>query len=215
MHATGVQPRTVLVVEDDAAISEVVAAALHDEGYRVLLAGDGARALDLLQRARGAGGRGHRLAGVHGEAVRPRRAAGAGRGRRLVPGRRRLTCAGPEHDDRTRGGAMIWEGPMEGVFEKVARWAGRPAALGGEPTRLGSGPREGGTAGRLAVRLVRDDGHALARGDRVAVYRTRSAPAEWHAVKDDHGTFEVLGCSPVPAGRGDLLQVILRVVESA
>jgi DNA-binding response OmpR family regulator len=50
MHATATQPDTVMVVEDEAAISEMVAAALEDEGYRVLTARDGRDALRLVQR---------------------------------------------------------------------------------------------------------------------------------------------------------------------
>jgi DNA-binding response OmpR family regulator len=40
-----------MVVEDEAAIAELVAAALEDEGYRVLTARDGHDALQLVQRA--------------------------------------------------------------------------------------------------------------------------------------------------------------------
>jgi DNA-binding response OmpR family regulator len=40
---------TVLVVEDETAISEVIATALEDDGYRVLTARDGQDALDQVQ----------------------------------------------------------------------------------------------------------------------------------------------------------------------
>ncbi len=46
MSVTETQPHTVLVVEDEAAISEVIAAALADDGYRVLIARDGREALE-------------------------------------------------------------------------------------------------------------------------------------------------------------------------
>jgi DNA-binding response OmpR family regulator len=42
----------ILVVEDDAAIREMVAEMLHDEGYAVVCAADGADALRLLQHAK-------------------------------------------------------------------------------------------------------------------------------------------------------------------
>jgi len=51
MQATELQPNTVMVVEDHAAISDLVAAALEDDGYRVLTARDGHDALQLVQRA--------------------------------------------------------------------------------------------------------------------------------------------------------------------
>ena len=51
MQATELQPDTVMVVEDETAISDLVAAALEEEGYRVLTARDGHDALQLLQRA--------------------------------------------------------------------------------------------------------------------------------------------------------------------
>ena len=51
MQATELQPDTVMVVEDETAISDLVAAALEDEGYRVLTARDGHDALLLVQRA--------------------------------------------------------------------------------------------------------------------------------------------------------------------
>ena len=41
---------TVLVIEDEIAVSEVITAALEDEGYRVLTAGDGQDALQTVQR---------------------------------------------------------------------------------------------------------------------------------------------------------------------
>jgi DNA-binding response OmpR family regulator len=50
MQATATEPDTVMVVEDEAAISDVVATALEDEGYRVLTARDGRDALQLVQR---------------------------------------------------------------------------------------------------------------------------------------------------------------------
>jgi DNA-binding response OmpR family regulator len=50
MHATATEPDTVMVIEDEAAISEMVAAALEDEGYRVLTATDGRDALQTMQR---------------------------------------------------------------------------------------------------------------------------------------------------------------------
>ena len=50
MQATEVQPDTVMVVEDETAISDLVAAALEDEGYRVLTARDGRDALQMVQR---------------------------------------------------------------------------------------------------------------------------------------------------------------------
>lgn len=50
MQATATQPDTVMVVEDEAAVSEMVVAALEDEGYRVLTARDGQDALQAVQR---------------------------------------------------------------------------------------------------------------------------------------------------------------------
>jgi DNA-binding response OmpR family regulator len=50
MQATASQPDTVMVVEDETAISAIVAAALEDEGYRVLTARDGQDALRMVQR---------------------------------------------------------------------------------------------------------------------------------------------------------------------
>ncbi|MFN2544320.1 MAG: response regulator [Actinomycetota bacterium] len=44
--------QTVLVVEDEAAIAEAVRARLASEGYHVVVAGDGPRALDVNQRER-------------------------------------------------------------------------------------------------------------------------------------------------------------------
>ena len=41
---------TILVVEDEMSISEVLATALEDDGYRVLTARDGRDALELVQR---------------------------------------------------------------------------------------------------------------------------------------------------------------------
>jgi hypothetical protein len=68
-------------------------------------------------------------------------------------------------------------------------------------------------AGRPIARLVRDDGQLLVRGDRVSLRRTRSTPPEWHAIKDAHGSYEVMGCSPVPSGPRRLLQPVLRVID--
>ena len=45
-------PRTVLVVEDDPSISDMLLALLEAEGYRAELAGDGGRALDLVDARR-------------------------------------------------------------------------------------------------------------------------------------------------------------------
>lgn len=42
------QPRTILIVEDDVAISDVVSWALEDEGYAVTTAGDGAAAINRV-----------------------------------------------------------------------------------------------------------------------------------------------------------------------
>lgn len=51
MAETTTTPRaTILVVEDDPNIREIVAMILGDEGYRVLQAGDGAAALSLVQQ---------------------------------------------------------------------------------------------------------------------------------------------------------------------
>jgi DNA-binding response OmpR family regulator len=50
MQATESQLDSVMVVEDEAAISEMIAAALGDEGYRVLTARDGQDALQQVQR---------------------------------------------------------------------------------------------------------------------------------------------------------------------
>jgi two-component system cell cycle sensor histidine kinase/response regulator CckA len=44
----------VLVVDDDSAVRMLVARALESSGYAVIVAGDGAQALELLER-RGAG----------------------------------------------------------------------------------------------------------------------------------------------------------------
>jgi DNA-binding response OmpR family regulator len=45
-----VTPQTVLVVDDEEAIAEAVRARLESEGYRVLVAGDGPRALEIAER---------------------------------------------------------------------------------------------------------------------------------------------------------------------
>jgi DNA-binding response OmpR family regulator len=50
MQATATQSNTVMVFEDEAAVSDVVAAALEDHGYRVLTARDGQDALQTVQR---------------------------------------------------------------------------------------------------------------------------------------------------------------------
>jgi DNA-binding response OmpR family regulator len=50
MQTTRMQPYTVMVVEDEATLSEVMATALVDEGYRVLTAKDDQDALSLVQR---------------------------------------------------------------------------------------------------------------------------------------------------------------------
>ena len=50
MYARMKRTHTVLVIEDEADISETVAAALTDEGYRVVTAQDGQIALEMLQR---------------------------------------------------------------------------------------------------------------------------------------------------------------------
>jgi hypothetical protein len=70
-------------------------------------------------------------------------------------------------------------------------------------------------AGRVVVRLVRDDGEVFARGDRVSLGRTRTSPPEWHAAKTASGPYEVIGCSTVPSGPGHLLQLVLRVIDPA
>jgi CheY-like chemotaxis protein len=49
MQAQELQPNTVMVVEDEAAIADVVATALADEGYRVVIASDGQAALQVVQ----------------------------------------------------------------------------------------------------------------------------------------------------------------------
>jgi CheY-like chemotaxis protein len=51
MQVTATQPETVMVVEDESAISDVIASALKDQGYRVLTARDGRDALQMLQRS--------------------------------------------------------------------------------------------------------------------------------------------------------------------
>ena len=68
-------------------------------------------------------------------------------------------------------------------------------------------------AGRPIVRLVCDDGDMFARGDRVSLRRTNSAPKELRAIGDPDGPYEVLGCSPVPSGARPLLQLVLREVD--
>jgi DNA-binding response OmpR family regulator len=45
-------PQTVLVVDDEEAIAEAVRARLESEGYRVVVAADGAQALDAAERER-------------------------------------------------------------------------------------------------------------------------------------------------------------------
>jgi DNA-binding response OmpR family regulator len=47
-----VSPQTVLVVDDEEAIAEAVRARLENEGYRVLVAGDGGQALETAARER-------------------------------------------------------------------------------------------------------------------------------------------------------------------
>jgi DNA-binding response OmpR family regulator len=46
---TSLNPATILIVDDDAAIRELIAETLNDEGYSVVQASDGARALDILR----------------------------------------------------------------------------------------------------------------------------------------------------------------------
>lgn len=48
---TSSSPASILVVDDDAAIREIIAETLGDEGYTVLQASDGAQALDILRRS--------------------------------------------------------------------------------------------------------------------------------------------------------------------
>jgi len=48
---TSLSPATILVVDDDAAIREIIVETLSDEGYTILQASDGARALDILRRS--------------------------------------------------------------------------------------------------------------------------------------------------------------------
>jgi len=48
---TNLSPATILIVDDDAAIRELIAETLNDEGYSVMQAPDGARALDILRRS--------------------------------------------------------------------------------------------------------------------------------------------------------------------
>ncbi|NTW00687.1 MAG: response regulator [Oscillochloris sp.] len=45
------QPTTILIVEDDFAIREVLSEVLNDEGYHVVITGDGDEALRYLQGA--------------------------------------------------------------------------------------------------------------------------------------------------------------------
>jgi DNA-binding response OmpR family regulator len=51
-YDASVTPQTVLVVDDEEAIAEAVRARLESEGYRVLVAGDGAQAIELAGRER-------------------------------------------------------------------------------------------------------------------------------------------------------------------
>jgi two-component system phosphate regulon response regulator PhoB len=46
---TSLSPATILIVDDDAAIRELIAETLSDAGYSVVQAPDGARALDILR----------------------------------------------------------------------------------------------------------------------------------------------------------------------
>ncbi len=46
---TNLSPATILIVDDDAAIRELIAETLSDEGYNIVQAPDGARALDILR----------------------------------------------------------------------------------------------------------------------------------------------------------------------
>ncbi|MFM8999432.1 MAG: response regulator transcription factor, partial [Actinomycetota bacterium] len=46
------EPRTVLVVDDEEAIAEAVAKRLESEGYRVVVAGDGPEAIELARAER-------------------------------------------------------------------------------------------------------------------------------------------------------------------
>ena len=48
---TAPDPKTVLVVDDDRALVEMVSAAFGEEGYRVLTASDGKAGLDLARRS--------------------------------------------------------------------------------------------------------------------------------------------------------------------
>jgi DNA-binding NtrC family response regulator len=43
-------PATILVVEDEVYIADMIADVLRDEGYRIICAHDGARALEQIQR---------------------------------------------------------------------------------------------------------------------------------------------------------------------
>lgn len=49
-YDSNVTPQTVLVVDDEEAIAEAVRARLESEGYRVVVAADGAQALDAAER---------------------------------------------------------------------------------------------------------------------------------------------------------------------
>jgi len=51
MQGTETQPDTIMVVEDEGAISDMVAEALEDQGYRVLTAQDGQEARQMVQCA--------------------------------------------------------------------------------------------------------------------------------------------------------------------
>lgn len=50
MHTPYLEPSIVLVVEDDATLSDVVTTALADDGYRVLTAKNGHEAIAFMQR---------------------------------------------------------------------------------------------------------------------------------------------------------------------
>ena len=51
MQGTEAQPDTIMVVEDEDAISDLVATALEDQGYHVLTARDGQEALQMVRCA--------------------------------------------------------------------------------------------------------------------------------------------------------------------
>jgi len=63
------------------------------------------------------------------------------------------------------------------------------------------------------VRLVRDEGAWFERGDRGNLQRIPSTPSELHAVRDEHGPYEVMGCSRLPVGTTRLLQLALRAID--